>query len=132
VIPLTLELLPNRVAVYRLPADQPVPPWAQAGEFTSVTRTAHELSVVCAEVCAEDLAPEGTKCEPGWRIFEVEGPLAFSLTGILAAIAGPLAEAGVSIFAVSTFDADYVMVKEENLPKACDALRAAGHSVRQR
>lgn len=93
--------------------------------FSSVTRTPSELSVVCAE----GLAPAGTKCEGGWRIFQVAGPLDFALTGVLAAIAGPLADAGVSIFSISTFDTDYVMLKEENLAKAVDALRAAGHGV---
>jgi hypothetical protein len=119
-----LLLLPHRLAVYRLPANQPIPPWA-AGPFTSITRTADELSVVCVE----GLAPGGTKGETGWRIFQVAGPLDFSLTGILAGIANPLAEAGVSIFAVSTFDTDYLMVKDESLAKAVAALRAAGHGV---
>ena len=119
-----LTVLPDRLAIYRLPADSPAPAWA-AGAVTSITRTAAELSVVCAE----GLAPAGTQSQPGWRIFQVEGPLDFSLTGILAAIAGPLADAGVSIFAISTFDTDYVMVREESLAKAVDALRASGHRV---
>ena len=122
-----LDLLPHRLAVYQLPADAPIPLWTTAGSFTSITRTAHELSVVCPE----GLAPEETRCEAGWRIFQVAGPLSFALTGILAAIANPLAEAGVSIFAVSTFDTDYVMVKEENLARSVAALQAAGHSVTQ-
>jgi hypothetical protein len=124
-----LRLLPGRFAVCRLPAGDAVPAWWGAlwarGSFSSVTRAPGELSIVCAE----GLAPEGTKCEGGWRIFQVAGPLDFSLTGILAAIATPLAHAGVSIFAVSTFDTDYILVKQENLAKAVDALRAAGHSV---
>jgi len=120
-----LRLLPHRAAVCRLAADEAVPAWATAGPFSSVTRTPGELSVVCTG----DLVPEGARCERGWRVFEVAGPLEFSLTGILAAIATPLAHAGVSIFAVSTFDTDYVLVKEENLAKAVDALRAAGHTV---
>lgn len=80
-------------------------------------------------MCGEGLAPQGTQCENGWRAFQVAGPLEFSLTGILAAIAVPLADAGVSIFAISTFDTDYVLVKEESLAKAMEALRAAGHRV---
>jgi uncharacterized protein len=120
-----LDLLPGRLAVCRLAAGEAAPAWAAGGVFSSITRTARELSVVCAE----GLVPVDTKCETGWRIFQVEGPLDFSLTGILAGIAGPLADAGVSIFAISTFDTDYVMVKEENVARAVDALRAAGHSV---
>ena len=120
-----LHLLSGRFAVCRLPADAEVPAWASGGPFSSVTRTSDELSVVCAE----GLAPEGVRCENGWRAFQVAGPLEFSLTGILAAIAAPLADASVSIFAISTFDTDYVLVKEENLAKAAEALRAAGHRV---
>jgi hypothetical protein len=120
-----LALRTGRFAVCRLPADAALPPWASGGTFSSVTRTPGELSIVCAE----GLAPEGTKCECGWRIFQVAGPLDFSLTGILAAIATPLAGAGVSIFAISAFDTDYVLVKEENLAKAVEALGAAGHKV---
>jgi hypothetical protein len=122
-----LTLLPDRLAIHRLPAGEPVPAWA-AGRFTSITRTTGELSVVCAQ----GLAPAGTTLAAGWRIFQVEGPLDFSLTGILAAIAGPLADAGVSIFALSTFDTDYVMVQEANLAKAAKALRAAGHRLTTR
>jgi len=117
-------VLPDRFAVYQLAAADPVPPWA-GGAFVSVTRTVDELSVVCAE----GLAPAGTACQPGWRFFQVEGPLDFSLTGILAPIASPLAAAGVSIFALSTFDTDYVMVQDAGLAKAIDALRAEGHRV---
>jgi hypothetical protein len=115
-----LRLLPHRYAVCRLAADADVP-----AAFFSVTRTPDELSVVCAE---EDV-PEDTKSEGGWRIFQVAGPLEFSLTGVLAAIAAPLASASVSIFAISTFDTDYVLVKEENLARAVQALRGAGHRV---
>jgi hypothetical protein len=112
--------MPGRYAVCRLAADADVP-----AAFFSVTRTPDELSVVCAE----DLAPHGARCEGGWRIFQVAGPLEFTLTGVLAAIAAPLANASVSIFAISTFDTDYVLVKEEKLARAVEALRGAGHRV---
>lgn len=125
---INLRLLEGRYAVCRLEPREDVSAWACGGEFCSITRTAAELSVVCAA----GAAPAGAKCERGWRVFEVEGPLHFALTGILAAIAQPLARAGVSIFAVSTYDTDYVMVKEENLEKAVRALGAAGHGVRRR
>jgi hypothetical protein len=115
-----LRVLPGRSAICRLAADAAVP-----ASFFSVTRTPDELSIVCLE--AE--ASKGAKAENGWRTLQVIGPLEFSLTGILAAIAAPLAAAGVSIFAISTFDTDYVLVKEENLAKAVDTLRAAGHRV---
>ena len=122
---LTLALLEGRFAVCRLAPGDEIPAWANGGAFTSITRTRDELSVVCAE----GAVPEGTRCENGWRIFQTEGPLDFALTGILASVAVPLAAAGVSIFAVSTFDTDYVMVREENVARAIAAQRAAGHQV---
>ena len=125
---LTLFLLEGRFAVCQLPPGEPFPAWAMGGGFFSLTRTGDELSVVSAE----GAAPDGTKCEPGWRILQIEGPLDFGLTGILASVAEPLAEAGVSIFAISTFNTDYVMVKDESLEKAIEALEAAGHRVSHR
>jgi hypothetical protein len=118
-----LQLLPGRYAVCRLAADAEVPPIG--GTFVSITRTADELSVVCEE----NAAPQDVKCELGWRVLKVGGPLDFSLTGVLSAIALPLAAMKVSIFAISTFDTDYVLVKEDSLDRAIQALRAAGHRV---
>lgn len=125
-IMLTMTLLEERLAVCCLDAAAEVPGWATTGSLFSVIRTAHELSVVCPE----ELVPGGVKCEKGWRVFELEGPFEFSEVGILSAVAAPLAEAGVGIFAVSTFDTDYVLVKEERLDAAADALRGRGHEVR--
>ncbi len=123
---LTLTLLEGRLAVCRLDADADVPAWATAGSPSSVTRTAGELSVVCPE----GSVPDGVRCEKGWRVFRLEGPFEFTEVGILSAVAAPLAEAGVGIFAVSTFDTDYVLVKEEHLGDAAEALRGRGHEVR--
>ncbi len=91
----------------------------------SITRASDELSVVCAE----EHAPSGATVESGWRAMKVEGTLDFSMTGILASISAPLAEAGVPVFVVSTYDTDYVLVKEANLGEAVSALGGAGHSV---
>ena len=121
-----LHVLPGYYAVCRLAPDAPVPAWA-SGDFCASTRTPDELSIVCAQY----LVPEGVRREPGWRILQVEGPLEFSATSILSSIAGPLADAGVSIFAISSFDTDYVLVKEEVLEKAIQALGVAGHRVSQ-
>lgn len=90
-----------------------------------MTRTADELSIVCPELSV----PAHVRHEPGWRAFQVEGPLPFSATGILAAIAVPLAAAGISIFSVSTFDTDYVLVKDSDASPAAAALYASGHRV---
>jgi hypothetical protein len=121
---LTLLLLPGTYAVCRLPTDDTVPPWA-AGPFLSVTRTADELSVVCGE----DAVPAGVRCERGFRCLRVAGTLGFGLVGVLAALLEPLAGAGVSVLAVSTFDTDYLLVREADLGRAAEALRAAGHRV---
>jgi uncharacterized protein len=112
---LNLSLLKGRVAICRLSPTERIPEWAMAdASFCSVTRGKDELSIVCPE----SFVPEDIKQEAGWRLFKVAGPLGFELTGILASMAGPLATAGVSIFAVSTFDTDYLMVKEQKLEVA--------------
>ncbi len=93
--------------------------------FMSITRTARELSVVCPE----SAAPHGVAVERGWRLLEIHGPLAFGQIGVLAGFLSPLAAAGVSVFVVSTFDTDYVLVKETHVAAACAALTAAGHAL---
>lgn len=118
-------LLPGRYSVCRLAADAEMPGWALGGEFISITRTAGELSLVCHEA----VVPAGVRCEPGWRVLRLEGPFAFDQVGILLAVLSPLAEAGVSVFAISTFDTDYVLVKEHLLEQARAALAAAGHRL---
>src|SRR4051794_9563168 len=98
-------------AVCKLPAAAALPPWATAGDFFSVTRTAGELSVVCRR----EAVPEGVACERGWRCLRVAGSMPFTLVGVLAALTTPLARAGVGVFAFSTFDTDYLLVKEADL-----------------
>jgi hypothetical protein len=121
-----LILLPGRYAVCRLPPDAALPDWP-SGEFVSVSRSAEELSVVCRE----EAVPQGVRQENGFRCLRIDGTLDFGLVGVLAALLTPLAGAGVSVFAVSTFDTDYLLLKETDLARAVEALRAAGHAVRQ-
>ena len=123
---LDLDLLPTTFAVCRLPGGAQIPSWAR-GELCSVTRTPDELSVVCPE----GEVPREVRHEGGWRCLAVRGPLAFELTGVLASLATPLAEAGVPIFALSTFDTDYLLVAGGGLEKAFAALDGAGHRVHQ-
>ena len=120
-----LTVLGERLSICRLDAGEEVPAWATGASFFSVTRTRDELSVVCPE----DVVPEGISRERDWRALKLEGPFDLSMVGILASLASPLAEAGASIFAVSTFDTDYVLVREEQLDLAVDTLRASGHRV---
>jgi uncharacterized protein len=115
-------------AVCRLPSDAPVPVWAVGGPFSSVTRTSDELSVVCA---AAGVPPE-LAASRDWRALRVDGPLDLALVGVLAALAVPLAEAGVSIFPIATHDTDWILVPAAQLDRACDALARAGHEVRGR
>jgi hypothetical protein len=122
---LRMRLLPQRFSVCRLAAKATVPQWATRGRVFSVTRTADELSIVCES----KYVPGSVKSEKGWRCFKLEGPFPFAMTGVLASVLEPLAKARVSIFAVSTYDTDYVMVKERSLAKAVRVLRAVGHFV---
>src|SRR6266436_8840653 len=122
---LELTLLPDRFAISRLAADAPIPGWATQGAFFSVTRTRDELSVVC------DLSrvPVGVQSQPGWRVFKVHGPFVLSEIGVLSALAAPLAEAKISLFAISTFETDYLLVAAETLSAAIHALGQAGHTI---
>lgn len=115
----------ERYAIVRLDPDAEVPAWATTGPVSSVTRTESELSIVCRE----DVVPDGSRAERGWRVLEVAGPLAFTLTGVLASLTTPLAAAGVTLFALSTFETDYLLVREHDLERASAALREAGHGV---
>lgn len=121
---LRLRILGGRYAVARLAADEAVPGWA-SGAFVSVTRTEEELSIVCSE----ESVPLTVRAERGWRCLAVAGPVPFDAVGVAASMARPLAAAGISLFLVSTFDTDYVLVKEDALPRAVEALGAAGHAV---
>jgi hypothetical protein len=122
-----LRVLSERLSVCRLPVDAPWPVPGAGTSFYSVTRTESEVSVVCAE----DAAPAGdhVRVEPDWRALEVAGPLDFSMVGVMAALTAPLADVDVSVFVVSTYDTDYVLVHAAALEKAIEALRAAGHAV---
>ena len=123
--PRELALLPERLAVARLDPQAPVPAWAQGGPLVSVTRTASELSIVCAEASV----PADVRAQRGYLGLRVSGPLDFAEVGVLESLARPLAEAGISILALSTFDTDYLLVAEPALEAATAALSAAGHRV---
>ena len=122
---LRLTLLWPRMAVCRLHRQAPVPDWGMAGDFWSVTRTADELSVVCAERSV----PDGVVAEIGWRALKIEGPLDFGMVGVLAGLTTALAEAEISIFAVSTYDTDYLLVKSGDVAEAVRVLRDAMYVV---
>ncbi len=120
------RLLPEPpLAVCRLDADLPVPAWALAGIFFSVARSPDELSLVCEE----DRVPEQVRAERGWVALQLLGPFPFSMTGVLADFIEPLARAKIPIFAISTFDTDYVLIKREDTERAVEVLARAGHTA---
>lgn len=122
---LQLSLLAPGFAITRLPADTPVPAWADSGSFCSITRTADELSVVSEAA----LVPHDAKHTPGWRALKFHGPFDFNETGVLASVVAPLAAAAVSVFAISTYDTDYLMLQDAELTRALSILRDAGHTI---
>jgi|SRR5215831_2401619 len=118
---LRFSRIPGEFAVCQLPADTNLPHWAQS--FFSITRTADELSIVCLA----QQVPADVKSERGWACLKLEGPFPFTMTGVLASFLQPLAQAQISIFALSTFETDYVLVKEHAVAGAVEALGHAGH-----
>jgi hypothetical protein len=122
---LKFRRLPGPFAVCQLPADAPVPEWATSGPFVSVTRSEDELSVVCPD----ENVPDGVKAESGWVCFKLEGPFPFAQTGVLASFIDPLTEQGVPIFAISTYNTDYVLVQESYAAVTLATLREAGHEL---
>lgn len=119
-------LLADTFAIVRLPAESDIPSWP-AGELVSITRTAHELSIVCSEMAV----PAGVHGDRGWQCLRLEGPIPLKAVGMAAEFTALLAKAGVSVFIISTFDTDYLLVKGDAFEKAADALKSGGHSVRR-
>jgi len=124
---LTITVHPELYAICRLEPEAEVPQWASGQGFLTISRTKTELSIVCEEA----RVPAEVHAERARRLMQVAGTLAFSLTGILAAIAVPLAEAQISIFGVSTYDTDYVLVKDPDMQHAISVLETAGHAIQR-
>lgn len=112
-------------AIVRQAPDEPVPEWATMGEFTSITRTGDELSLVCP---ATNL-PHDVEVQHHWMCLKLHGPFPFSQTGVLLSFIEPLSTKGIPIFAISTYDTDYVLIQEEWAGAALNALHQAGHEL---
>jgi hypothetical protein len=123
--PLRLDVLPGEFAICRLPGDAEAPSWIEGGPFSSVTRSQKELSIVTLA----SQVPKDVRADRGWRCLRIAGPMPLTSVGVLASIAAPLANASINLFAVSTFDTDYILVQSERLTEAEAALTAAGHLV---
>ncbi|MGP0020643.1 MAG: ACT domain-containing protein [Candidatus Sulfotelmatobacter sp.] len=126
---LKFRQLPGHYAIVRLAPDAPVPGWASLSksakdDFTSITRTGDELSIVCP---ADNLPPD-VHSPHRWICVKLEGPFPFSQTGVLLSFIEPLSKSGIPIFAISTYDTDYVLIPEEH-GRAIDILREAGHQL---
>lgn len=119
-----LSVLAAPVAVCRLAADAPLPSWPR-GAFLSITRTADELSIVCDD----DAVPADVQAERNWRALKLEGPIPFEMTGVASALLAPLAAAQISVFLISTYDTDYLLLKSDVFARAADILRGAGYDV---
>ena len=124
---LQLHELPGRFAVARLKPDADVPAAWLGGPLTSVTRTAEELSVVTDA----SRVPADAQAERDWCALAIRGPIPFELTGVLSALLAPLADAGISIFALSTYDTDVLLVRADDRRATLDVLRRAGHSIEE-
>lgn len=122
---LTLIVGSERLAIARLNPDENLPDLSGTGGFFSITKTPEEISVVIPEKYLEP----GWKCERGWRYLKVKGPLDFDLVGILASIVNPLTKVGISLFAISTFNTDYILVKEINLNRTIEVLKKEGFKI---
>jgi hypothetical protein len=119
------RVIPGPYAIVRLTSDAVVPDWATKGEFTSITRTADEVSIVCP---ARSL-PSGVSSPQGWICLKLDGPFPFSLTGVLLSFIEPLSTNQIPIFAISTFDTDYVLIQMEFADRALDVLHESGHKI---
>lgn len=124
---LTLSVREEKLAVCSIGPESEIPAWAVDGPFFSLTRTEDELSIICPEACV----PSDVACEKGWRALKLEGPFDFDMTGVLVSVTAPLAEAGVSVLAIATYETDYVLVREDQLGAALSVLARVGHTVQE-
>lgn len=125
---LTIEVLKGKFGVCQLDSQASIPTWCQQGEFYNITKTSDELSIVCLE----DYIPSSIQnVEKAWCVLKIVGPLDFSLVGILAKISQLMADHHISIFALSTYDTDYILVKQDKADQAIDALIKAEYHVIQ-
>jgi hypothetical protein len=122
---LKFRSLSEAYAILRLEPDAPVPDWATQAQFTSITRSQEELSMVCPA----EAVPPHLHSPHRWICLKLEGPFPFSLTGVLLSFIQPLSDRGIPIFAISTYDTDYVLIQEEFEGKPITALQQAGHEL---
>ena len=124
-----LILSTKKYSIYKFQKDSDLPDWIYSSEFCSVTRTDEELSVVTAQT---DQISDWSASSNDWRLFKIEGPLDFSLIGVIADISAILKEVKISIFIISTHDTDYILVKENDLNTSIASLKKSGYNIRRK
>jgi hypothetical protein len=124
---LTIVIYKKMYTICRLEPRATVPAWAEGVRFLSITRTANELSIICEG----GMVPNEVHGERNRRLMQLEGTMPFTLPGVLASVTAPLADAGISVSAISTYDTDYLLVADGDLQQATQALESAGHTIRQ-
>jgi len=122
---LKLSLLKDKYAICTLPNTAPIPDWALTETPVSITRTDKELTIVCAQ----DIIPLELQCDFNWRCFKIDGSFDLNQIGVISSISSPLADAGISIYVISTYDTDYFLVQNENLEQAISTLSDIGHNI---
>lgn len=122
---LQLTSLDGDFAICRLDAGKVTPGWAVGGPFYSITHTQDELSIICLH----EQVPGNIQCQPGWRVLKIEGPFDFDQIGVLASLTAPLADAGISLLTISTFDTDYILIQSDSIAQALLVLASAGHNI---
>ncbi len=123
---LNFLILKDKYAIYRFEPDSDIPLWVKDSGFYSVTKTNDELSIVCKQF---DSISKRAKVNKDWKVLKVQGTLDFSLVGIIADISGILEKINVSVFTISTYDTDYILVKNQDLDKSIFSLKANGHEI---
>lgn len=120
-----LKVLPELYSISRLDGKDPIPTWADGEGFVNIARSTDELSIVCHQ----SRVPDGIKIDRDWSCMQFEGPFAFDETGIVLSVVRPLTEAGLGVFVVSTFDGDFLLLKEDKFADGLAVLREAGHQI---
>ena len=122
---LRISLLKDKYGICSLPNTAPIPEWALKQSLVSITRTKKELTIVCPQ----DVIPSQCKSDLNWRCFRLDGTFDLNQIGVISSISAPLAQNGISIYVISTYDTDYFLVQQENLEQTISALSNSGHSI---
>ena len=122
---LQLSLLKDKYGICTLPNTAPIPDWALTQSLASITRTEKELTIVCRL----EILPSQYQSDLNWRCFKIDGSFDLNQIGVISSISSPLADAGISIYVISTYDTDYFLIQEHNLKQTISTLSDIGHNI---